>query len=93
LGLRGAAVLTRILLLVNFAVFLTVGLDKFMATHGKRRVPEARLLIAAALGCAPGLWLGMVFFRHKVKKASFLAWATLALASSIAIYVFAWYRA
>jgi uncharacterized membrane protein YsdA (DUF1294 family) len=86
------AVLTRIVVLVNLGVFVAVGIDKFMAIHGKRRIPEARLLTVAALGCAPGLWLGMVFFRHKIKKKGFVAWAMLALATSIAIYVFAWYR-
>jgi uncharacterized membrane protein YsdA (DUF1294 family) len=85
-------VLTRIVILVNLAVFVAVGIDKFMAIHGKRRIPEANLLTAAALGCAPGLWLGMVFFRHKIRKGRFVAWALLALATSIAIYIFAWYR-
>ena len=84
--------LTRVVILLNLAVFLAVGVDKLMAIWGKRRIPETNLLVISALGCAPGLWLGMIFFRHKTRKRPFLAWAVLTLVSSVAIYFYAWYR-
>ncbi|MBI3820492.1 MAG: DUF1294 domain-containing protein [Planctomycetes bacterium] len=79
--------MAKFFILYNFAVFLAVGLDKFLAGHSRRRISEASLLIVAALGAAPGLWAGMLLFRHKTRKSLFLAGAVLALATSIAILV------
>ena len=84
--------LTRIVVILNIAVFVAMGVDKFMALRGGRRIPEANLLTFSAFGMAPGLWFGMFFFRHKIKKPSFIVGAVLALATSIGIYVFMWYH-
>ena len=55
----------------NLAVALLYGWDKRLAVRGRRRVPEATLLVAAGLFAAPGAVLGMYLFRHKTKKALF----------------------
>lgn len=83
--------LTRILVVLNLAAFVAVGVDKFLAQRGKRRIPEAQLLTFSAFGMAPGLWLGMIFFRHKTKKPSFLVGAVVALLASIGVYALVWY--
>ena len=55
------------LLLINLALFFTMGSDKGRAKAHKRRVPEARLFLLAVLGGALGGTLGMYVFRHKTK--------------------------
>jgi uncharacterized membrane protein YsdA (DUF1294 family) len=53
--------------------FLLFGFDKWRAGRsGGRRISEASLLLASALGGWPGGLLGIVFFRHKSAKPSFL---------------------
>lgn len=77
----------KLFIILNLAVFVATGMDKFLATQGRRRISEASLLIMGALGGAPGLWAAMLLFRHKTRKPSFLAGAVLALITSIAIIV------
>jgi uncharacterized membrane protein YsdA (DUF1294 family) len=56
------------------------GLDKRAARRGSKRVPERTLLLVALAGGSPGLALGMLAFRHKTRKPSFLAKLALVLA-------------
>lgn len=56
---------------VNLVAFLAFGRDKRLAQQGLRRIPEARLLLWAALGGALGAWLGMRRFHHKTRKPLF----------------------
>jgi uncharacterized membrane protein YsdA (DUF1294 family) len=48
------------------------GLDKRAALRRGPRVRERTLLLLALAGGSPGLVLGMLAFRHKTRKASFL---------------------
>ena len=53
---------------------LTAGIfvwDKRRARSGGRRVPEARLLLFALLGGAPGAYWAMRTVRHKTKHLRF----------------------
>jgi len=50
---------------------LLFGFDKWRAGRGGRRVPEATLLLACAVGGWPGGLAGMFLFRHKSAKTSF----------------------
>ena len=59
------------LLGINLLAFLAFGRDKALARQGRFRIPEARLLLYAALGGSAGAWLGMRRFRHKTKKWRF----------------------
>ena len=56
--------------LVNLAVFGIYGLDKKKAIKGEWRTPERNLIAAAVMG-APGALLGMIVFRHKIRKPKF----------------------
>ncbi len=56
--------------LVNLAVFGIYGLDKKKAIKGEWRTPEKNLIAAAVMG-ASGALLGMIVFRHKIRKPKF----------------------
>ena len=60
------------LVVINLALFLTMGIDKRRARREKRRIPEARLFLMAILGGSPGGIAGMYAFRHKTKHSSFV---------------------
>ncbi len=57
--------------LCNLSAFTLMGVDKARARKGKRRIPEKRLFLAAALGGAMGAILGMRMFRHKTLHRTF----------------------
>lgn len=60
------------LIFINLAAFLLMGLDKSKARRGKWRIPEKTLFLSAILGGSVGAILGMQFFRHKTRHASFV---------------------
>ena len=69
--LRRLLLLLVTMLLVSLLAFLAFGRDKALARQGRFRIPEARLLLYAALGGSAGAWLGMRRFHHKTKKWRF----------------------
>jgi uncharacterized membrane protein YsdA (DUF1294 family) len=80
---------------INVLAFLIFGWDKWAARRGAQRVPEARLLLCAALLGAPGAWLGVKVFRHKTVKTSFrvrLVLATLVNVAAVAAAAWWWWR-
>ena len=60
------------LLPVNIAAFIMMWSDKRRARKGRRRIPEATLFSAAAIGGSLGAIAGMYAFRHKTKHKSFV---------------------
>lgn len=52
--------------------FLFNGTDKWLAVRQKSRISEKTLLVLAITGGSVGALLGMLLFRHKISKASFL---------------------
>ena len=64
------------LVLINLAVFLAFGLDKWKAKRKEkkpsvRRVPERTLFLLALLGGSAGALLGMRAFHHKTLHRAF----------------------
>ncbi len=51
--------------------FVSMGIDKWCARRGKRRIPERTLLMWCGLFGALGGWLGMRVFRHKTRDSKF----------------------
>lgn len=66
-------------IITSAAEFILCGLDKAFAKAGTRRIPEKRFFMLAAFGGGIGLWLGMMVFHHKTRKAKFIAAATLSI--------------
>lgn len=56
-----------ILIVINSAGFLAMGIDKVKAKRNAWRIPEKTLFSIAIAGGAFGVWLGMLTFRHKTK--------------------------
>lgn len=63
--------LLAFLLLNGYAITL-MAFDKQAAKAGRFRIPEASILLLAALGGAAGVLFGMLLFRHKTRHAAFL---------------------
>lgn len=59
------------LLAVNLLTFISYGIDKWKARHNRWRIPEATLLLFAALGGSIGALLAMRVFRHKTQHKKF----------------------
>jgi uncharacterized membrane protein YsdA (DUF1294 family) len=59
-------------LLGNVYAYYLMAVDKQLAPKRGFRIPEASLLLTAALGGGAGALAGMLTHRHKTKHASFL---------------------
>lgn len=65
--------------------FGAMGVDKARAKRGAWRISEARLMTVAALLGAPGVLLGMLVFRHKIRHAKFTVGVPLLLAAQVVL--------
>lgn len=64
-------ILIYALLAFNLITFLVYGIDKRKARKNRWRIPEATLLLLAALGGSIGAWLGMKVWHHKTQHKKF----------------------
>ena len=71
------------LALWNVAVFLTYGVDKFLARKHLRRISEKTLITLSFLLGSMGAILGMVVFNHKTSKIKFRVLVPLSLIFNI----------
>jgi uncharacterized membrane protein YsdA (DUF1294 family) len=62
------------------------GADKLMAKASLRRIPEKTLLFCGLLGGSFGALLGMVLFRHKIRKQKFWIYNILFCAVHLAVW-------
>ncbi|WP_432672376.1 DUF1294 domain-containing protein [Flavobacterium sp. SM2513] len=61
-----------LLLAINVVAFLLMGYDKKLAQNDKRRISEKALLTSALFGGSVGSGIGMLYFRHKTTKKSYV---------------------
>ena len=61
-----------ILLAINVFAFGLMGYDKNLSKHNQHRISEKALLTSALIGGSIGSGLGMLYFRHKTVKKSYL---------------------
>lgn len=59
-------------LVLNLIAFVLMGIDKKRAKNHQSRISEKTLLVSALIGGTIGSGFGMLFFRHKTAKKSFL---------------------
>lgn len=62
--------LLAVIIFVNCISLFLYGFDKYLAVRNEGRISEYSLLIQAALGPF-GALLGMMLFRHKIRKLKF----------------------
>ena len=65
-------ILFYVFLVLNLFSFLIIGYDKYLAKKRKSRIPEKTLLSIVFFGGTIGSGLGMLIFRHKTAKRSYL---------------------
>ena len=58
-------------IVINVITLMMYGIDKWKAKHSKWRIPEATLLIMAAVGGSIGAWMGIKLFHHKTLHKKF----------------------
>ena len=85
-----SALLLAWVAVASLAAFALCGVDKSAARRGATRVRERTLLLTALVGGSPGLVLGMLVFRHKTRKASFLGKLALVLVAQAALALVVW---
>ena len=73
------------LLIVNAIAFILMLADKRMAQKNLWRIPEATLLLSAAIGGSIGSLAGMYTFRHKTRHPKFAVGIPLLLLLHIAV--------
>ena len=61
-----------ILLAINIFAFILMGYDKKLAQTKQRRISEKALLTSAIIGGSVGSGIGILYFRHKTAKKSYL---------------------
>ena len=76
------------LLLINAITFAVYGVDKAKAIRGAWRIPEKVLILLAAFGGGIGALLGMIVFRHKIRKPKFFFGVPAILAFEIIIFFY-----
>ena len=82
------AIVPDYFLLVNsWAIGITIH-DKHRAQKGGWRIPESTLLLIAAIGGAPGMYLTMKKIRHKTQKKKFMIGIPLLFFLQIVILTF-----
>ncbi|MBO3754782.1 MAG: DUF1294 domain-containing protein [Candidatus Brockarchaeota archaeon] len=67
------------LLLINTAGFILMGVDKTSAIREGSRIPEKWFFAISSIGGPFGVFLGMLVFHHKTRKAYFGFIVTLTL--------------
>jgi uncharacterized membrane protein YsdA (DUF1294 family) len=75
------------LLIVNIVALLLYGIDKWKAKHDMWRIPEATLLIIAAVGGSIGALAAMQLFHHKTKHKKFYIGVPVIIILQIALCI------
>ena len=73
------------LLAINVITLIVYGIDKHKAKRGKWRIPEATLLMLAAVGGSVGAILATRIWHHKTLHAKFKYGLPLILLAQIAL--------
>jgi uncharacterized membrane protein YsdA (DUF1294 family) len=72
-SLNGKEILCWWVVLASLGTFVLFGIDKWLARQSRaHRISEFSLLLVCALGGWPGGLAGIIFFRHKTSKPTFL---------------------
>lgn len=73
--------------IINIAGFILSGIDKFKARRSLWRIPESTFFWLVLMGGAPGVYLGLLFFRHKTRHLSFMLGIPLIFAFQVLVII------
>ena len=59
------------LIIINVMGLIICYIDKRKAIKNKYRIPENMLMVISLIGGCLGFFLGMILFRHKIRKSKF----------------------
>lgn len=59
------------LVIINILGLIICFIDKRKAIKNKYRIPENMLMMISLIGGCFGFFLGMILFRHKIRKSKF----------------------
>ena len=76
-----------IIIVVNCISFILMGIDKRKAKRDSYRISEATLIFSAFCFGSLGSLIGMLVFRHKIRKAKFYIFIPLFLLLHITILI------
>lgn len=80
-------ILIYYLVAINVVTFFVYGIDKWKAKQSRWRIPEAALLMLAAIGGSVGALLGMYVWHHKTLHKKFKYGVPLILIAQVAVVV------
>lgn len=75
---------------INAWAFTMYGVDKYKAKHGLWRIPEAALLLVAAVGGSIGAWCGIQVFHHKTRKPKFSIGVPVIFVVEMVLLIYLW---
>lgn len=75
-----------LLAVINITGFIMTGSDKRRARKKKWRIPEKAFFIISALGGCPGVYIGLLAFRHKTKHWYFMYGIPVIFALQLILY-------
>lgn len=75
-------------LCINLITFVLFGIDKIKAIRSRWRIKEATLIRFSLLGGGLGGLLGMLVFRHKIRKPKFYLGVPACIVLHIIIWIF-----
>ena len=75
------------IIIMSTLSFFLMALDKLKAVKNGWRIPEKTLLLLSLFGGSIGTLLGMLVFRHKIRKAKFFLGIPLILLLQILFYL------
>lgn len=81
----GGRLLGYFLFAINFAGFVTVGVDKYKSRKRLWRIPERVLFWFAIIGGSIGVYIGLLMFKHKTRRWYFMIGIPLIIAIQIGI--------
>ena len=80
-------ILIYYLVAINVVTFFVYGIDKWKTKRSRWRIPEAALLMLAAIGGSVGALLGMYVWHHKTLHKKFKYGVPLILIAQVAVVV------
>ena len=89
----GVRILLYYLAAVNLLTFVVYGIDKWKSKHKSWRIPEASLLLLAALGGSIGALLAMHLFHHNTLHKKFRYGVPIILLLQVSLAVFLYFTA